>query len=554
MKTTTVNKRILVVAVALALGLSACTSGNGPDDGENGDGPYGTLDVGMSILGPYSCSPALTESAVAGRAIVTSGAYETLVQLSKDGTYQPLLAESWELADDGVTWTFHLREGVQFSGGYGELTASDVVYSLEQHAQEGSLNGNNGSLRRLFQKLTAVDDYTLEINTGTSQADLLTFLRGNIAGAAYIVSKKQAEEVGEDKLAEVGCAGTGPWEFVEARTNQYWEFKAVPDHWRHTPAFESLVLHEIPEEATRVAEFQTGNLDVALMSPDSLAVVDQVEGAKLMTPGVGVDMHLGFYGNYYVEDWPGYDPSLPYVSSNADPASEEWQNAAKVRRALSVAIDRQSIVDNLLGGAGVPAVLWGWGLRQDELPSDIKWDFNPDEAKQLLADAGYPDGFKLTLDVRIAGAPAEVDACQAIATMWSNIGLDVEFRNQPNDAIRTALVDRSFNGIVCQAVGDVPEPINQYVQWVPSTAGFSGGIEHPVLDDLIAQATRESDEAARMEVEKDIARFIFDNALDAGVYRAFTQWPLGPEIDDWSDDYVYGDGRILAALEYARHR
>jgi len=496
----------------------------------------------------------LTESAVAGRAIETSGAYETLVNLDNKGNYVPLLADSWETAPDGVTWTFHLHHGVQFNKGYGEMTSDDVVYSLEQHAADGSLNGNVGSLKRLFKSVTAVDRYTVQINTGTPQADLLAFLRGDIAGAAYIVSKKQADEVGEDNLANVGCAGTGPWEFVEAKTGQYWKFQAVPNHWRKTPDFQYLVLWEVPEEATRVASFQTGDLDVILASPDSLNTLKSDPAVQIMTPGSGVDFHLGFYGNYYVKNWPGYDPSLPYVSSNPDPNSPEWQRAVLVRRAMSIAIDRDSIVKNLLGGAGEPTALWGWGPTKSELDPDEVWKFDPDQAKQLLTQAGYPNGFSLTLDVRIAGAPAEVQACQAIATMWNNIGLKVTFRNQPNDAIRTQLVDRSFNGIVCQAVGDVPEPINQYVNWALSTAGFSGGIEHPVLDDLITRAAHEVDPAKRLDLEKQIAQFTYDNALDAGVYRAFVQWPLGPNVGDWSDHMAFGDGRILASLEYAKHR
>jgi peptide/nickel transport system substrate-binding protein len=544
----------MVAAVGvMALALSAC-GGDGSEDEGPQDGPYGTLDVGMSILGPYQCSPRLAESAVAGRALVTSGAYESLVTLNSAGEYVGVLAESWEVGEDGSTWTFHLRQGVQFHMGYGEMTADDVVYSLQQHAADGSLNGNVGSLQRLLQKVTAVDTYTVEINTGRPQADLLNFLRGNIAGAAFIVSKKQAEEVGEESLADVGCAGTGPWEFVEASTNEFWRFRAVENHYRKTPEFEELVLWEIPEEATRVANFQTGDLDVMLASPDSLAVLAQSDGVQMMTPGGGVDFHLGFYGNYYVKDWPGYDPSLPYVSANPDPESEEWQRAVLVRRAMAVAIDRDALVNELLGGAGEPTALWGWGPSRSHLDPDIRWEYDPEEAKRLLAQAGYPDGFPVTLDVRIAGAPAEVQACEAIATMWTNIGLDVTFKNQPNDAIRTALVDRSHNGIVCQAVGDVPEPINQYVNWALSTAGFSGGIEHPVLDDLITQAANTVDFDERMEIEKEIARFTFDNALDAGVYRAFVQWPLGPEVGDWSDHWAFGDGRLLSALEYAPHR
>jgi peptide/nickel transport system substrate-binding protein len=542
----------LLVSAAGAAGSTSSpssTSVRGVSDAEEGAGP---LNVGLPLVGPYTCQPRLTESAVAGRAIAASGAYEPLVTTDGRGNYVGVLAESWSVnEDDPSEWTFKLREGIQFHKGYGELTADDVVYSLQQHAAEGSLNGNVGSLQRLFQSIEAKDRYTVVINTGTPQIDLLNFLRGPIAGTAYIISKAQAEEVGEERLAEVGCAGTGPWEFAEARANEFWRFTAVPDHWRQTPAFDELVLWEIPEEATRVANFQTGDIDTMVASPDSFETLLQTPGASLMTPGGGVDMHLGMYGNYYVKDWPGYDPTLPWVSSNPDPTSEEWQRAVKVRQAMALAIDRDSIVSELLRGAGQPSAVWGWGPNRDKLDPDIAWTYDPERAKALLAEAGYPDGFPVTLNVRIAGSPAEVPACEAVANMWSNIGLDVTFENRPNDAIRTELVDRTYNGIVCQAVGDVPEPINQYVNWALSTAGFSGGIEHPVLDELILKATGTIDPEERMEIQKEIARFTFENALDVGLYTAQVQWPLGPRLQDWSENWAFGDGRIISSLEYA---
>lgn len=550
------STRLRIFPTLLLAGLLtlSCTAPAGPPAASQApQGPTGTLNVGLALVGPFTCQPRLTEPAVAGRAISASGAYETLVSTDAKGNYVPVLAESWSVAADQHTWTFKLRQGVQFHKGFGELTADDVVYSFTQHAAQGSLNANAGNFRRLFKTITAADKYTVVIDTGTPQIDLLFFLRGPIAGQAYVISKKQVDQVGEAALATVGCAGTGPWEFAEAKSAQFWRFTAVKNHYRKTPEFQELVLWEIPEEATRIANFQTGKVDTMLASPDSLKAL-AAAGTKLLTPGGGVDMHLGVYGNYYVKKWPGYDPTLPWVSPNADMNSSEWKRAVKVRQAMAVSIDRDTIVRTLLNGAGAPAVLWGWGPSKDRLDPDMKWTFDPAKAKSLLVEAGYPNGFDVTLNVRIAGSPAEVQVCEAIASMWGNIGLRVKFENRPNDAIRTALVDRSYNGIVCQAVGDVPEPINQYVNWAISTAGFSGGIEHPVLDDLIGKAAATLDVNTRWAIQKQIARFTFDNALDIGLYNAFVQWPLGPKIEDWSKDWRFGDARILSSLEYVKHK
>ena len=207
---------------------------------------------------------------------------------------------------------------------------------------------------------------------------------------------------------------------------------AVEDHWRKTPHFAELVFREIPEESSRVAGFQTENLDTTLIAFDSLVLIEEVPGAELMRLPGGGEAAVTFYGQYYVgigteDQQPGYDPDLPWVSANPDLDSEEWKNAAKVRTALSIAIDRQGIVDTLLHGYGSPAVLWDFGRYEDSwLPPELRWEFNPEKAKQLLAEAGYPGGFTITLTPSLRGAPVEVEACEAIATMWADIGVDVK--------------------------------------------------------------------------------------------------------------------------------
>jgi peptide/nickel transport system substrate-binding protein len=133
-------------------------------------------------------------------------------------------------------------------------------------------------------------------------------------------------------------------------------------------------------------------------------------------------------GNWYVghgtpehkENRPGYDPDLPWVSSSPDINSPEWERARKVREALFIAVDRQLIADTILGGQGEPLVMWGWESNVDKLDPVLKkgWEFNPDRAKQLLEEAGYADGFEITIVASIRDTPGEVEACEAVASMW----------------------------------------------------------------------------------------------------------------------------------------
>ena len=340
--------------------------------------------------------------------------------------------------------------------------------------------------------------------------------------------------------------------------------EAVTDHWRKTPHFAELIFREIPEESSRVAGFQTGNLDTTLLAFDSLPLAKGVEGAEIMRIPGGGESALTFYGQYYVgigteDQQPGYDPELPWVSANPDINSEEWQNAAKVRNALSLAIDRQGIVDTLLQGNGSPAVLWDFGQYEDSwLPPEMRWEYDPERAKALLAEAGYDDGFSITLTPSLRGAPVEVEACEAIATMWGDIGVDVKFQSLPYSTLRPSLIARNYQGSTCHAGGIRLEPgqgFSGMLSQLNHQAVWNRGVEHPWLDDKVAEHMAEVDTEQRRELAIEIATFMFENALTGvGLYNFDALWPVGPRIQPWTEGVRYRDLRNINGYEYIRHR
>ena len=533
-----------------------------------GEKPSGRMIVGQKELGPFMGHPALTGNPQIF-VLQTAPIGESLLTVSSELRPVAMLAKGWEVSEDGSTWTFNLQEGVQFHKGYGEMTAEDVIWSMRQFGADGSKHPRASNMRGIWENpeghTIAIDDYTVEVNTGApwSEVPVNEILTSPGGGGTWVVSKAQSEELGAEE-ANGQIAATGSWDLVDFRTSEFWRMEAVENHWRKTPHFAELIFQEIPEESSRVAGFQTGNLDTTLIAFDSLALIEEVPGAEIMRVPGGGEAALTFYGQYYVgvgtaDQQPGYDPDLPWVSSNPDIDSEEWKNAAKIRTALSIAIDRQGIVDTLLHGYGSPAVLWDFGQYEDSwLPPELRWEYNPERAKQLIEEAGYPDGFSITLTPSLRGAPVEVEACEAIATMWGDIGVDVKFQSLPYTTLRPSLIARNYQGSTCHAGGIRLEPgqgFSGMLSKLHHQAVWNRGVEHPWMDEKVSQHMAEVDSEARRELAIEIATFMFENALTGvGLYNFDSLWPVGPSIQPWIEGVRYRDLRNINGYEYIKPR
>jgi ABC-type transport system substrate-binding protein len=528
--------------------------------------PSGTLNVGQKELGPYVGNPKM----IGNPQIFLNSAIpitETLGMAGFDsGAVVPMLAESWDISADAQTWTFHIRKGVQFHKGFGEMTAEDVVFSHRQIADSDKHARSANAAQMFFAEdgnQTTPDDYTWVVDMGQpfSEVPLYELIGTPRAVGAWVVSKKQWDEKGEEE-ANFNTAATGPWEIDEAKTGEFWRMKAVENHWRVTPAFAELIFHEIPEESARVAGFKTGNLDTFVMALDSISAVETVEGATLMQVPNAVQAGVNFYGQTYMpardgggEMWPNYNPDLPWVSPNSDITSPEWATARKVRRAMAIAIDREAIVANMLQGFGRPLTLKDWMGFEDRLPSpEEAWPYDPARAKSLLAEAGYPDGFTATLTTAIRGAPSEVESCEAVAQYWDAIGIDVDFQRVPYGTYRPTAVARTYEGMSCHNVGPRLSPIQGMASFLNS-GNFSWGSEHAITEELIPLAQKSVLAADRMKYEDQIATFFLEEVFgQTGLYAVDNVWPVGPNIKPWNDFVKQGDLRQINGFEYITHK
>ena len=519
----------------------------------------GQLNIALKEIGIFNANPGTAQ--YPGRSWIQTAGFEGLTTLDIERVMRPQLASEWSFSGDGLVWTIKLQEGVQFHQGYGEMTADDVIYSAHLQARDGARGPPQEGVINWVDGAKALDSRTIELTTKKPQWDVMHWWMTPTGSSAFVISKTQADQKGEEELESNG-AGTGPWEIAEAVPGQFMRWTAVEGHWRKTPEFGELVQHEIGEESTRVANFQTGKVDTMAMGFDSIPAVEKVEGTKFMVQrGVGANS-IYLLGQFYrgwgtPDQLPYYNPELPWVASDPDLDSEGWEQAKKVRQAMSLAIDRQLIIDTVLGGyaSQVPAMWWapfgGSKTRETfQWESHWKWEYNPERARELLDEAGYPNGFEVTITPAIRGAPGEVEACEALLPMFEEVGIKAEFQRLPYSALSKQYRAHEVNGITCHTSHPFVNPLMGYAQVVKGVNGY----DIPWLWEKIDEANATFDEGTRVDLTYDIAEWIWEDVMDIALYYVDFVYPLGPRIDEWTDHLKYADARLMSGLEYVPHR
>ena len=524
------------------------------------DAPTGTLRIALDEIGPPRWIPSLQGAPQNSINNTTFG--ESIWQKAADGSLEGVLVDSWEISDDGTVWTLNFRQGIPFHYDYGEFTGADFIWTMENSVIEGTTEGQAENYRRQFFHegggMTLVDDYTVRVDTVEPAPDFtwqVTLASATQMGKA-IFSKAYFDDVGAEVAGTAQAVGTGPWRSINHETSGTWNFEAVTNHWRKTPNFAELDYVEIQEESTRLANFQSGQLDTAKFNLESIAVLeDSCADCKFMS-SIGGELFINIHGQMYVDrddlPTPRRD-DLPWVSTSPDINSAEWDRARKVRLAMNHAIDRELLVETLLQGRGAPLHLFGWLGHEPRFGylADLQYQYDPDLSRQLLAEAGYPDGFEINLALTNRPYPGTIETAEAVATMWEEIGIRTVQSRQPMSSFRATFPERSWVGVNSHGTSPGPEPVSRYNSFRP-TSVVNYGLEHPVMTDLYDQGVATIDEEARFELAREMAKFLFDHAVIIPTVSVFQVWPVGPKIDEW--ELVCCVTRVLSNVEYVPHR
>lgn len=343
--------------------------------------------------------------------------YETLASMDAHMQIEPALATSWKSVDD-TTWEFKLREGVKFHDGT-PFTAKDVAFSIERAPKVPNAPATYRRRVTHVAEAVAVDEHTVRITTKNPFPLLPNYLAG-----LPIISHKTGMETEPTAFNDGTMAnGTGPYRFVEFTRGDHISFAANDNWWKGKPRWEKVTVRWITSGPARTAALLSGDVDViASVPPTDVANLEQ-------DPNFNVSATASSRVIYWSLDVSR--EQAEHISGKDGSAIDNPLRDVRVRRALSLAIDRNSIVDQVMEGLAVPAyqiVAEGFGGYDPgiEVP-----DHDPEAARRLLAEAGYADGFKLTLHSTNDRYVNDAKLAQAVAQMLSRVGVDMTVETMP---------------------------------------------------------------------------------------------------------------------------
>ncbi len=511
--------KLPIVFVAVALFMAAC----GDDDGDSGDAatttpvsdggdtPDTTATTAGGTTGEVS-----TSTLVIGRtgdidnldphvatAFQTIDAleliYDSLTELDADLNVQPGLATEWSYNAEGTELTMTLRDGVTFHDG-DELTSADVVASLERILDEETGAVVRSNLLSI-DEITAPDDLTVVMSLSVPDATLPAALTDvNVA-------------IMSDKAIAAGTVatepnGTGPFSFVDWTQGQQLELDAFDDYWGEGPFVAGVTIRVVPEEQSMLSALQAGQVHLGVMG--NPAVIEQVSDPLVLERSVAM----------------GYFPF--FLNSTRGPLQTK-----EVRQAISCAIDRQELIDAALLGEGEPTGPFVEGIfatgPYDGLPCD---GVDRDLSRQLLADAGFPDGFSIETIIITGENDAAINIGQTLQAQLGEIGVDLDLQQLETNVYVDRWLAADFDSALSEN-GAGPDPHHTYAKYFASTGNFQNvaALTSPELDALFAEGQATTDPEARVPIYNEISQILLDESPWVWLYRGYRFQVRVPELE-----------------------
>ncbi|QRM28803.1 ABC transporter substrate-binding protein [Microvirga sp. VF16] len=419
---------------------------------------------------------------------------------------QPDLAERWETSADRKTWTFFLRKGIKFHDNWGELTADDVVYSLKRaaDAKSSTFAANFASIGTVEK----VDDYTVRITLKYPDANFLGTVSNYHGG--NIVSKKAAEELGTKYASQP--VGTGPFKFAEHVTQQYVKLVAHKDYFRGAPKIDSIMYRMIPSDSARELAFASGELDVMYGKREQRWVNTARKRGNMVVdifrPGEFRTLHL--------------NRSIPPLDD------------VRVRKAIAYAVNVDDIVRYVgkdVGPRGCSVVPPGY-LGED--CSAGSYEYNPEKAKALLAEAGHGNG--LVLKSVVSNISAQLPIMEIVQSQLAKVGIKLDM-NVVDHPTYQSQSRKDASAIVFYGAARFPIADTYLTEFYHSNSIVSKptavtNFSHcSVADAEIDGGRAESDPAKQLALWKEAQRKIHEDVCAIPLFDLQQVWARNERVD-----------------------
>ena len=428
--------------------------------------------------------------------------------------FDPSLATSWENIDE-LTWVVKLREGVKFHNG-NAFDAEDVLFSIERYK---SSTGGAAGFVQAIDTVKALDDYTVEIKTYTPYAILILDMAD-----IYISDKEYFEKVGIDG-ANTLPIGTGPYRFVEWIKEDHVTLEANKEYWAGPPSIERVVFRPLKNNSTRVAALLSGEAHIIYNVPAN--DIDRInKHAKTQVkPWQSPDV-MNITIDVCRETTPGIKGKNPFVDK-------------RVREAFALAIDKNAIIEKIYRGHAFPTgqlpIPGALGYTDEVHP----YPYDPERAKALLEEAGYPDGFSVVWDVPVQRYLNDGPCSQAIAGYLAKVGINAELNlipsNQYLSYINAADKTTMYYGASGTGKGDIGYWYNRLFYTRGKKEGASNAnrvwYSNPRVDELLDQADATADIGLRRILLEQVTKILHEDYAIIPIYQYESNYGVVKGID-----------------------
>jgi peptide/nickel transport system substrate-binding protein len=410
----------------------------------------------------------------------------------------PSLAESWSESADGKTYEFKLRAGLKFHNG-DPVTADDVKFSFERYKGAGAT-----ILRAGVQQVEVVSPLVVRFVLKEPWPDFMTYYGTTATAAGIVVPRKYLQQVGDDGFKKHPI-GAGPYRFVSHQPGVEVVLEAFPGYWRRVPSIKTLVMRSVPEAATRAVMLKNGEADIAFVLDGDDAADIKRDPRLQVVPS----KHASIFWIEFAEQWDAKSP---------------WHDK-RLRQAVNHALNRQKINEAAcLGfcppaGVIVPRVM-DFAL-QVEPPA-----FDPGRARQLLAEAGYPNGLDAGDFAAIPGFPT---VAESVVNYLNAAGIRVRLRAMERAAFYASWKEKQLRGIFMTAAGNSGNAASRVESFIQSKGAYAYG-GYPDIDDLFVQQSRERDARKREALLFKIQQLTIDRVMFAPVMDLRALMGVGPRV------------------------